>query len=251
MDIKMIIADDGFFFGIGAFETIAVKDGVPILLSHHYDRLLNTLKFLNLTNISMDEIRREVKNTLKKQDMQKGSKVLKITVSKENVLISTRPNTYHKKDYEKGFNTEYSAVRRNETSPLTYHKTLNYGDCVMEKRSFRKRGIQEPIFLNTKGELSEGATTNIFFVKDKDIIAPPMSCGMLPGIIRKYIYDSCKIKERILTPDMIPDYDEMFLTNSLLGIMPVKKLGSHLFKSQEIGKNLLRKYLSETASIVE
>lgn len=47
----MIIADDGFFFGIGAFETIAVKDGVPILLSHHYDRLLNTLKFLNLTNI--------------------------------------------------------------------------------------------------------------------------------------------------------------------------------------------------------
>ena len=65
----MIIADDGFFFGIGAFETIAVKDGVPILLSHHYDRLLNTLKFLNLTNISMDEIKREVKNTLENQDM--------------------------------------------------------------------------------------------------------------------------------------------------------------------------------------
>ena len=62
----------------------------------------------------------------------------------------------HKKDYEKGFNTEYSAVRRNETSPLTYHKTLNYRDCVMEKRSFRKRGIQEPIFLNTKGELQKG-----------------------------------------------------------------------------------------------
>ncbi len=144
---------------------------------------------------------------------------------------------------EKGFITDYSAVRRNETSPLTYHKTLNYGDCLMEKRSFRKRGIQEPIFLNTKGELSEGATTNIFFVKDKDIIAPPMSCGMLPGIIRKYIYDSCKIKERILTPDMILDYDEMFLTNSLLGIMPVKKLGSHSFKSQEIGKNYKKVFI--------
>ena len=79
--------------------------------------------------------------------------------------MSVRENTYTEQDYEQGFITGYANVRRNETSPLTYHKTLNYGDCILEKRRVKAEGIQEPVFLNTRGELSEGATTNVFFVK--------------------------------------------------------------------------------------
>lgn len=89
------------------------------------------------------------KFSLKKTARKKA--VLKIVASSENILFLTRENHYGPADYEKGFRLAYSKVRRNETSPLTYRKSLNYGDCILEKRAVRGTEIQEPIFLNTRG----------------------------------------------------------------------------------------------------
>lgn len=234
----MFIPDEGYYFGLGAFETVAVENSSPQFLSQHYKRLRLTLEFLNL-NVDFSEIEKKVKIALAQKEMQEGRKVLKITVSEKNILITTRANNYQKADYEKGFSTTFSNVKRNESSPFTYHKTLNYGDCIMEKRRAKEMGIQEPIFLNTKGEIAEGATTNVFFIKDKQITAPPLSCGMLPGIMREYLYSTYSIQEQSILPEDIGEFDEMFLTNSLLGIMPVAKLGSHIFSSMNTGKKLL------------
>lgn len=235
----MFIPDDGYYFGIGAFETIAVENGMPQFLSQHYRRLLSALEFLNLT-VDFHQIEEKVNLALTDKEMQKGRKVLKITVSEQNILVTTRNNNYQKCDYEKGFVTALSNVRRNETSPFTYHKTLNYGDCILEKRLAKKMGIQEPVFLNTKGQIAEGATTNVFFVKNQQLISPPVSCGMLPGIMREYLYSAYPIKEQIIMPEDIEKFDEMFLTNSLLGIMPVRKLESHFFPSMDMGRKLLK-----------
>lgn len=243
----MFIPDEGYYFGLGAFETIAVENGFPQFLPQHYKRLRLALKFLNL-NVDFSEIEKKVKTALTQKEMQKGRKVLKITVSEKNILITTRTNNYQKADYEKGFSTALSNVKRNESSPFTYHKTLNYGDCIMEKRHAKEMGIQEPIFLNTKGEIAEGATTNVFFIKDNQIIAPPLSCGMLPGIMREYLYSTYSIKEQIILPEDIGEFDEMFLTNSLLGIMPVAKLGSHIFPSMNTGKKLLQELYNSQCS---
>lgn len=108
----------------------------------------------------------------------------------------------------------------------------------MEKRHARKSGIDEPVFLNTKGEIAEGATTNVFFIKNKEIFTPPLSCGLLPGIIREYLLHTFKIQEKIILPEDVTKYDEMFLTNSLLGIMPVRKMEQHVFESMTIGTRL-------------
>lgn len=70
---------------------------------------------------------------------------------------------------------------RNETSPLVYHKTLNYGDCILEKRAAAAAGINEKVFVNTKGQISEGTVSNIFFVRKNMIYTPQLSCGLLPG----------------------------------------------------------------------
>ncbi len=246
----MLITDDGYYFGLCAFETIAVENGNPQFLPQHYARLLHTLEFLNLKN-SLDEIKEKVDIALTDKNIKQGRKVLKITVSEKNITIDIRTNNYQKEDYEKGFITEFSKIRRNETSPLTYHKTLNYGDCIMEKRLAQKSGIQEPIFLNTKGQISEGATTNVFFIKDRQIIAPPLSCGMLPGIIREYLYQSFEIQEHVISPEDVMSYDEMFLTNSLLGIMPVKKLGNHSFNSMKLGKKLSKEFYIDTQTVID
>lgn len=239
----MFTADEGYYFGLGAFETIAVEEGKPVFLEEHYQRLLQALQFFEL-QVDFEEIQQKVQDALGEEPVKTGRKVLKITISQKNIVVSTRENTYREEDYRQGFTAAYAKIRRNETSPLTYHKTLNYGDCILEKRRAKAQGIQEPVFLNTRGEIAEGAVSNVFFVKDGQIMAPPLSCGMLPGILRQYLYQNYEIHERIILPGQVPEFQEMFVTNSLLGIMPVRQMEDFVFPSMETGRRLREEYRS-------
>lgn len=234
----MLIPDDGYYFGLGAFETIAVTEGKPQFLSRHFKRLQNTLAFL-MIDVDFQEVEDNVRTALAKEPMKHGRKALKITVSEKNICVSERENPYTPQDYENGFIAGFSKIYRNETSPLIYHKTLNYGDCIMEKRLAKKRGIQEPVFLNSKGEIAEGASSNVFFIREGKLFAPPLCCGMLPGILREYLYETYPVEETIIRPEDLQNFDEMFLTNSLLGIMPVKRLEHHTFSGMTEAKRLL------------
>lgn len=237
----MLQPDEGYFFGIGAFETIAVEEGKPMFLEEHYARLLRAMEFLGLTS-SIGEIRAQVERALGKTELKTGRKALKLTVSGKNIVVNSRENTYGTEDYERGFTCDYSQVRRNETSAFTYHKTLNYGDCLFEKRLAKASGIDEPIFLNGRKELCEGATTNVFFVKQGEIFTPPVSAGLLPGILREFILRRYPVTERVILPQDVEQFDEMFLTNSLLGVMFVKRLGNKIFSAGETGKRLQEEY---------
>lgn len=237
MEKTKVTADEGFYFGIGIFETIAVENGFPMLLAEHLERLAEGIAFFGLKQ-SVD--REEVLEYLDAPSLAEEKKhgALKITVTAENKLFQLRKNHYTKEQYEKGFILEFSDIRRNETSPLTYHKTLNYGDCILEKRKARSLGADELIFLNTRGEICEGCTTNIFFVKDGKITAPPLQCGMLPGVMRRHVYEQAKkrgieLTERVLYPKDLEEFDQCFVTNSLLGIMPVKRFGEKIFASDK------------------
>ena len=87
------------------------------------------------------------KQDLKENPMENG--VLKLTLSDKNLSLTSRKNTYTKEQYEKGFALDYSKILRNETSPFTYMKTLNYADNILEKRLAKQRGYDEPVFLNS------------------------------------------------------------------------------------------------------
>lgn len=240
----MIKVDDGFYYGLGAFETIALENGVPVFLERHFARLQRAMEFLKIHH-SIEEIQMEVENVLEKSEIKSGRQVLKITVTPDNIIVTHRKNSYTEKNYQEGFTTSVSKIRRNETSPFTYHKTLNYGECIYEKRLAHKNGIDEPVFLNMKGEITEGACTNVFFVKKDEIYTPPVSCGLLPGILREYICDKYPIKQQVIYPENLDEFDEMFLTNSLLGIMPVTRIDDFHFSSTQKSHALLEKYLNE------
>ena len=112
MDIRL---DEGFLFGMGAFETIAVEKGKPILLEKHLERLEQAADFFKLGSCSERGLSRErVLSYLAGQ----GSKftdhgVLKIVCSAENLFFQMRTNTYSEEDYAKGFVADISKVRRN------------------------------------------------------------------------------------------------------------------------------------------
>lgn len=233
----MLHLDEGYMFGLGAFETIAVYNSKPILLSYHLERLDKALSFFNIDKkINIKDIHNFISNN----HIING--VVKIMVSKENITFTTRENHYTKDDYEKGFSLDFSKIMRNESSPLTYHKTMNYGDNILEKRLASKRNIDEPIFLNSKGEICEGACSNLFFIKNNQLFTPATSCGLLEGTLRRYILSNYPVTKTIIHPDEINTFDEVFLTNALMGIMPVSKFENHIYSSHEKTNTILKKY---------
>lgn len=239
MDIKL---DEGFLFGLGVFETIAVENGKALFLGRHLNRMEKSAEFLKLGTCESRGITRDnIQQYLREQEKSLTAHgALKIVMSAENSFFQMRSNPYTDEIYMKGFMTDISKVRRNETSPLVYHKTLNYGDCIIEKRAATAAGINEKIFINTKGQICEGTVSNIFFVRKNMIYTPKLSCGMLPGILREYVMEQFEVTETIIYPDELMYYEECFVTNSLMGVMPVRQLGNicfpHRVKADEVRK---------------
>ena len=233
-----ITLDEGYSFGLGAFETIAVKDEKLIFLDRHLRRLDRALHFLKIGALDERGItEKQVIDYVKQQKLTDGA--CKLTVSKENVVFQQRQNPYTDDIRRTGFVMDFSSVRRNETSPLTAYKTLNYGDCILENRQAHGLGMNERIFLNTKGQISEGCTTNIFFIQDDKLVTPPVSSGMLPGVMRRYVIKEAGrrgvlLEEKELYPEDISKFNGCFVTNSLLGMMPAASFGERKFDTAKV-----------------
>ncbi|MDF2541725.1 MAG: hypothetical protein K0S47_1443 [Herbinix sp.] len=233
----MYSLDAGYYYGIGAFETILIKKGKPILIDEHMKRLNSSLLYLH---IDKKFTRENVLDFLRIKNQMDG--ILKITVSEQNIDFSTRENPYTPEVYKTGFQLTICSFLRNETSPLTYHKTLNYAENILARQEARKRNYDEALFLNTKGELCEGSCSNIFFVKGQQLYTPKVSSGLLPGIIRNYICENENAIERSITLDDIKYFDECFITNSILGIMKISNIEGHYYHSSAFTDTIRNKY---------
>ena len=236
----LIELDEGYSFGLGLFETILLYKGKPVFLDWHLARINKSIIDLGLSinKLEKDEVFQYLNNNKNTLEYE----VLKIVLSEKNRLFLKREYTYTEKDYQKGFSLNISKVKRNESSIFTFHKTLNYGDNILEKRKSKKLGYDEPIFLNSKNQITEGATSNIFVIVQDKIYTPKLSCGLLNGIVRQYIISNYDVIESEIDLEFLNNADEIFLTNSLFGIIPVNNLEKKVFKSQVISKNILQNY---------
>ena len=232
--------DDGFSFGIGAFETMSVVKGRCVMARDHISRLTSALEDLGIARrISEQDIAEVV------SDGHLDGMVLKVEVSERNTIFSDRPNPYDDARHSRGFDLCVSDVRRNETSPFTFMKTLQYGDSITEKRKAMSNGFDESLFLNSRGEICEGATTNIFFTDGDRIVTPPIACGLLPGTLRAYVVRNFDVTETVLRMDDLDRFDGCFVTNSLMGAMPVNSIGSICFGSRAVAETVQRTYVKD------
>lgn len=244
MNTMNIQLDDGVQFGLGVFETICLKNGVPVLLDWHLERMNRSLEYFHISQKIASEDIMQWMRIHKDEIRQNPSDIqaLKIMASEKNRLFLLRENPYTRERIEKGFYLEYSKIIRNETSQLVYHKTMNYGDNILEKRRLKGSGVDDVVFLNTQGQICEGSTTNIFFVKKGQIYTPEQNSGLLPGVLRRYILEKLGAEETVLYPNEINEMEDCFVTNSLMGIMPVKKLGKTVFETGHCTKQCIQKY---------
>ncbi|QXM07180.1 aminotransferase class IV [Crassaminicella indica] len=229
--------DEGFQYGYGLFETLKVHNGKIYFIDEHINRLENGCKELNIKlHYDLKLIKAYTYQLIHFNNLLFG--VVKIIYAKNktgyDLLITTRENTYSKESYKKGFMVSFAAAKKNPYSKLTYIKSNNYLENILAKKEALKNGYDEAIFLNTDEFLSEGSCTNIFFVKDKIIYTPSIQCGILPGIMRKQIIKliyalDLQLKIGTFTKEALYNADEIFLTNSLMDLMPVAQLEDKTF----------------------
>lgn len=228
--------DSGYFFGRGVFETILVKDK-PIFLKEHISRLNEGIKILNIGDKVIEE---DILNIINKHNIKYCG--LKIVVTEKNIVLEKRDIPYKSDDYLKGFSLKLSNINRNSKSKLSYIKSINYLENILEREEALNNGYNEVLFLNEKGFLSEGSMSNIFIVIDKEIYTPSIKCGLLPGIVRNFLIKEYKIIEKELTLEDIMMADEIFITNSLLGIMGISKFENRILTENKITIMLRKEY---------
>jgi len=115
-----------------------------------------------------------------------------------------------------------SDQRLDEKDPFFYHKTTRrqFFDREMERQK-ALTGCDEVVFLNKKGELTEGTRTNLFIEIDGRLFTPALTCGLLPGTLREELLDlpRAAASEAVLTPQDLLTADRIYLGNSVRGLV--------------------------------
>ena len=117
---------------------------------------------------------------------------------------------------------------RNERSPLAGLKSACWAENLVALDHARRHGCDEVIFLNTAGHLCEAATANLFLVKNGVVLTPSLDSGCLPGVMREVVLGlageiGLPCAETVLMPEDLHSADEIFLTSSLRGPVPLSR----------------------------
>jgi len=238
--------DRGFTLGDGVFETFRAYGGRPFLLGQHFDRLERGARALEIPcPLDAAELATQVEETLRLNGLEEADACIRVTLSRgpgerglrppfdlhPTVVVRSVPMAPPlPPDRRTGRAAVISAtVFRNERNCTSRHKTVSQVDNVLAALEAGKRDADEALLLNTAGELTEGATTNLFWVSRSRLQTPCVDCGLLPGITRSVVIDlalglSIPVEEGKNPPSRLSEADEAFLTSSVREIDPLIRL---------------------------
>jgi branched-chain amino acid aminotransferase len=224
------VTDRGFTLGDGLFETMRVDAGAILRLRAHLQRLRNGACILELS-LPVDDaaLTAALMETLAANGLRNG--VLRLTLTRGSAsrgLVApsdTEPTLVIIANDLPPAPVAARAIvaqqtRRNEFSPLSQCKSLDYLDNIIARQEAERAGANEALLLNTKGRLAEATISNLFLVVDGKMITPPLSDGALPGVMRATVIDHIECTDQSIFPDIFNRASEAFLTNSL-GIRPL------------------------------
>jgi branched-chain amino acid aminotransferase len=242
------VDDRAALFGDSAFETVRAYDGQPFRLWRHLERLAESCRLLRIDlPLSSMEITAAVALILGENELDsRGDARVRVTVTgglshgpkglegrgRPSIIITARPyEPPSSEQYERGLSLAISGIKRNTSSPLSQMKTGNYMDSMFARQEALDRGHDDAVMLTTAGNLAEATSSNLFIVKDGEVLTPNMGCAFLPGITREALIEICleegvPCREIMEGPDTLMSANEVFLTNSMFEIMPACRVGT-------------------------
>ena len=244
--------DRGFLLGDSIFETLRLSGGAALRWDRHLSRLrqggLITGIPIPWNDGQLTEI---VRSTVEAGGLSEA--VVRLTISrgvseqrgllpdssaKPTIIVHAAPfDGYPKELYQRGMKTIISSVRRNEHSVLSRVKSSNYLDNILARQEAAKHGADEALLLNTAGVLCGASAANLFIVLGGTLVTPSIDSGALPGTVRGTIVDHApyRVEERVIDVSELMSCQEAFLTNALLGVMPLTSVGSTTIASGTVG----------------
>lgn len=217
--------DRGFTLGDGLFETMRVADGRPTHLCRHLLRLHAGAALLRIAvPWDDDALEAGLLATIDSEAVRDGS--ARLTVSRGPAPRGVLPLP---PDRPTGLITAAPAApasgpvrailctttRRNEFSPVSRIKSLNYLDGVLARMEAERAGAGDALLFNTRGLLAEASAANLFVLQGGRLSTPPVADGALPGIRRALLIERCAAVEASLLPDALFGADAVFLSSSL------------------------------------
>ncbi len=241
-DARIDPADRGYTLGDGVFETVRLAGGQPAHLHRHLRRLRHGAALLEIPLPWSDmALAAAFVATAAANGAPDG--VARLTLSRgpapRGVLppASPHPTVLITAGAMPAMAQEVRAIlctttRRNEASPLSRIKSLNYLDGVLARMEADRCCADDALLLNTRGLLAEASAANLVVLSGGRLMTPPVSDGALPGILRELLIERCGAIETPLRPEMLLRADAVFLGNSL-GLRSVTALDGQPLGSRD------------------
>jgi branched-chain amino acid aminotransferase len=244
--------DAGFLHGAGLFETMRAYHGRVYRLGAHLDRLIESAKQL-LIPVAGDKefLAQAVRQTIEANGLSEAR--VRLTVSRGSLrddpnktesgtILATASAlvAYPDEYYRKGMMVVLADSKLNSTDPVARHKSTNYLSRLLALRKARDLGAGEALWFTEVNRLGEGCISNVFLVTDGKLLTPGLDEPILPGITRATVLALAKTEkipavEQALTIDDVLAADEIFLTNSIMEVMPVSRVEKHKVGHAEPG----------------
>jgi len=251
------VLDRGLLYGDGCFEVLRTWGGAARELPAHLDRLLETARALELRTLERPRLAAAVHAAVAAAGP--GEHRIRIVLTRGPGSLAARLG-------ELGPGRAIVIVEPLPPQPAELslavvdwplparrgrgHKTLAYLDAVIARELARAAGADEAIRLDAAGRVAEGATCNLFAVLPSEVVTPPVDHGALPGIVRARVLAICAraglaVRERELSLSELCAAQEVFVTSSLRGVVPVTRVDRALLARGAVTERIAAAYAAE------
>ncbi len=251
-EARVSVFDSGFMQGIGLFETMRGYGRRVFRLRQHIDRLINSARKLGWAVLpAADELASHVEQVVRHVNSAESRVRLTVTTGSLHVAAGDTPaltivataspgQRYPDECYMKGVAALVSACRQSAGDPTVGHKTTSYFARLASLRAAHESGAMEAIWLTPDEQLAEGAISNVFVVQDGVLVTPPLDTPVLPGITRATVLElanELQIPKREVPLSLaeLHEADEVFITNSMMEIMPVTRVDRQPIANEKPG----------------
>ena len=248
---SIVIPDNrSFRYGDGLFESIRVFDSKIPLLDQHLKRLERGMSILKMNPHPMLEDPKSIQDAMEKLvilNNTRGNARLRLMIyrtggglyapekNETGLLLECKAldgNRFHA--HITGLRIGYFADVPKIYNTLSAFKTNNALPYVLAGIHAKNHGLDECLILNQFGRIAESIYSNVFIVKDNQLISPPISEGGISGIMREFVIkvaeeNALTFNETAIEISDLKEADEIILTNSIKGIQWVKYFGEKQF----------------------